>query len=117
MTEESIIQINRRCKERTGELLDDESFNVAEARGKLAKVADFICLDKGVMKVVRSCLDGIPKKEFDEFLEFNDSQLQANTILQIYFWEKHGRQPFYRPKLFYNKPDQKISDKLKELVK
>ena len=116
MAEEAIMQAVRRCRERTAELLDDESFNVAEARGKLAQYADFTCFDKGGLKIVRSCYLNISKKELEEFLYFNDSQVQANTILQLFVWSKKSQKP-KRFKLFYNQPDQRIPDDLLKLVK
>ena len=117
MAEEAIKQFCRRCKERTAEILDEESFNVGEARGKLARVADFTCFDKASYKIVKSCPGWITQKELDRLLAFNGSQQSASTILQIFFWRQNDQGPFYRPKLFYNQPNQPIPDDLKKLVK
>lgn len=117
MSEVSIKQALRRYREKTAELLDDESFNVATARGKLSKSFDFTCFDKGVFKLVKVCYQTMPSKEFDDLLSYSDSQLSANTILQIDFWDKGKRKPFYRSKLFYNQPNQAIPPDLRKLVK
>lgn len=118
MGEEAINKILRRIKDETEDILDGESFNVARiTKGKLSGVIDFTCFDKGTLKLVKVCLDEISKKELESLLYFNDSQISTSTILQIDFWKRQGRKPFYRAKLFYNQPNQYISEGLKRLVK
>lgn len=117
MSEEAIKKALRRYRDKTAVILDDESFNVAEARGKLSKIFDFTCFDKGTMKLVKVCYQNISKKELNDLLVYSDSQLNANTILQVDFWDRGKRKPFFRSKLFYNRPNQAISPDLQKLVK
>lgn len=117
MSEEAVKQALRRCIDRTIDICDDESFNVAVARGKFSRVFDIMCKDKGVDKFIKVCYRTISQKELRDILHFNDGQLQANTIIQLFFWNKNSRKPFYKPKLFYNIPSQEIPPELKRLVK
>jgi len=117
MTEPTIVRRQRECRNKTADLLDDESFHVAEARGKLAKYFDLMCFDKGSYKLVRVCLDYIPQKELERLLKFNDSPYGSNTILQFFFWDKNARRPACRPKVFYNQPTQELPDHLRKRVK
>ena len=116
MSEAAVKKILRRIKNSSANLLDSESFNVAEARGKLANIVDFTCFDKGVIKLVKVCYKSISKKEIENLLQYNDSQLNATTILQIDFWSKNSHKPFYRSKLFYGKPNQPLCEELKRLI-
>jgi len=117
MSETAVKQALRRYREKTATLLDDESFNVAQSCGKLSHVIDFTCFDKGVMKLVKVCYQTISPKELEGLLNYSDSQLNMNTIIQIDFWDKGKRKPFYRSKLFYNQPGQAIPSDLQKLVK
>lgn len=116
MSEDPIKQEMRRLKDRTWHLLDGESFHVWEAKGKSANVCDFVCFDKSGHRLVKVCLKTIGAAELDRLLRFNESR-DPGTIIQILFWEKHDRVPFYRAKLYYNKPEQPIPAPLQKLVK
>lgn len=117
MSEEPIKQLMRRLKEKTAIELDRESFNVGAAKGKLAEIADFTCFDIGVFKLVKVCYKTISKIELNNILNYNKNQPHANTIWQLFFWNKYQERAFYKPKLHYNQPQQHLSSELKNLVK
>lgn len=116
MSEDLIKQEIRRLRERTWHILDNESFHVWEARGKAANVCDFICMDKSGYRLVKVCYQVIEAFALDRLINFNDSR-DRDTIIEILFWEKHEHQPFFRAKLFYDRPKQPLSAQLKKLVK
>jgi len=117
MADEAVMQVLRNCRKRTIELLDEESFNVSEARGKLSKYWDIACFDQGCYKLVKVYVDEVPKHDLDRLLHFNRSPNGSNTILQVFIWKKNAQKPVARPKLFYNDPKQEISEELKKYVK
>ncbi len=116
MSDDPIKQQIRRLKERTWHILDNESFHVWEARGKASNVCDFICMDKSGYRLVKVCYQVIGAVELGRLLNFNDSR-DPGTIIQIFFWDKHEHQPFYRAKLYYDRPQQPIPASLQKLVK
>jgi len=117
MSEQSVRKVINRLQERTCAILDEESFNVAQTLGKASALFDFACFDKGCYKLVKVCYKAISQYELDKILFFNDSPHNDNTIIQVFFWDKYAQKPFYRVKLFYNKPNQSLPDKLQNLVK
>lgn len=117
MPDESIKRQLRRCREATANILDEESFHVNETSGKAAVVYDFMCFDRGCWKLVKVCVESITRHELRRFLEFSGTPCDNGMVLQIFFWRKRGRHPFYRPKLAYNRPDQEIPPELQKLVK
>ena len=117
MSEDAIKRQLRGRRSDTASILDDESFNVGEAVGKLAHVFDFIRFDKGCHKLVRVCLDYVTRQELDRILTFQDGRDESGTIIQLFFWHAGDRKPFYRPKLYYGRPRQTIPGELLKLVK
>ena len=116
MPDESVKQRIRRIKRSASNILDRESFNVAEAKGKLSEVVDLVCFDKSGLRLVKVCEEKISNSELSKILHYSDALLDTSTILQIDFWKKNGRKPFYRAKLYYNKPNQIINNELKKLI-
>lgn len=117
MSEEAISQKLGDYETKTWQILDRESFCVARAVGKLAQIAHFTCQDKISFKIIRCCYRTISRKELEDLLFFNDSPSSAPTVIQIFFWDDYGREPFYRPKLFFNQPKQVLPIELQKLVK
>ena len=117
MPDEAIKKQLRRFLDATAKLLNEESYHVSVAYGKSSDVYDLACCDKGCWKIVKVCLDTISRHELDMLLGFNDTPYDNGTILQIFFWTAQSKKPFYRFKLFYNRPDQPIPDELQKLVK
>ena len=113
---ESITRLMREFRMKEMVMLDDESYNVSEAKGKLSRTIDFTCFDKGCYKLIKICYKCISQKELTELLEFNESPHGSNTILQIDFWDKYKKKP-HREKLFYNDPGQRLPKGLKGRVK
>jgi len=116
MPEPAILQTMRRLKEKTWPILNEESDYVGSARGKAADICDIICFGKLGYRLVKVCLETISKAELDRLLHFNECR-DPNTIIQIFFWHNHEHRPFYRAKLYYDKPNQPIPAALKKLVK
>jgi hypothetical protein len=116
MSDTPIMQQLRRRKADTAQLLDDESFNVGAAIGKMARAFDFSCMDQMGFKAVKVCLDSITPDELELALTWRGSSHPA-TMLQLIFWRKGGHKPFYRAKLFYNQPKQVLPAELQKLVK
>lgn len=110
------MQQFRRRRSDTARLLDDESFNVGAAVGKMARVFDFSCMDQMGFKAVKVCLDTITTDDLERVLAWTGSSHPA-TMLQLIFWRTGEHRPFYRVKLFYNQPKQPIPADLKKLVK
>ena len=116
MPESSVMQKLRRRKDDTLTLLNEESFNVSVAFGKLAEVCDITCSDIMGSKLVKVCLDTISKHELNALLTY-DGFRDEYTIIQVWFWRDGEHQPFYRPKLRYMRPNQTIPALLQKLVK
>jgi hypothetical protein len=116
MSDTAIMQQLRRLREKTWHILDNESFHVGASRGKAAKVCDFICMDKSGYRLVKVCYQTISQPELERLMHFNDSR-DPGTIIQIFFWQKHEHRPFFRAKLYYDRPGQVIPAPLQKLVK
>ena len=116
MSESAVVTKLRRRRKDTMTLLNEESFNVSAASGKLAEVCDITCSDIMGSKLVKVCLDTISRHELKRLLDF-DGFRDEYTIIQVWFWRDGEHQPFYRPKLRYMRPGQTIPALLQNLVK
>ena len=119
MAEEAINKILRRVKNATKKDLDQSSFCVWEATGKVAYDWDFLCCDYSGYRYVRVFLDEIPIKIYEKLLKYDyNPQLSSPiTTIQFYVWSKYGQSPIARPKLKFNCSEQEIPVSLKKLVK
>lgn len=116
MADVSLKRKLRRRRKLTEEMLDDESFNVAEAKGKLSNYFDYTCFDKGSYKLVKVVYDSISKQELEHILQFSDSPFNSNIIIQLWIWRDRERKPAAKPKLFYNRPNQSLPKPLKKFI-
>ena len=116
MADISLKRKLRRRRKLTEEMLDDESFNVAEAKGKLAGYFDYTCFDKGSYKLVKVVYNNISEQELEHILRFSDSPFNSNIIIQLWIWQGLERKPAAKPKLFYNRPNQSLPRSLKKFI-
>ena len=117
MSEEAIKKHERALINRTVRRLNKESFYCGPAYGKLADVATAMAKDKGITKIVKSVYDYITKEELKKLLYFDEFSAEDNVLIEIWFWGAKEKEPAIRKKLFYNKPNQRISLDLQNLVK
>ena len=117
MSEEAIKKHERALTNKTVGRLNKESFYCGPAYGKLADVATAMAKDKGLTKIVKSVYEHITQNELNKLLYFDEFSDKDNVLIELWFWRAKEREPFTRKKLFYNKPNQRISTDLKKLVK
>jgi len=116
MPDVSLKRKLRRRRRLTEEMLDDESFNVSKAVGKLADYFDYTCFDKGSYKLVKVVYNSVSRHELNRVLNFSDSPYNSNIIIQFWIWKDRDRKPAAKPKLFYNRPNQKLPKVLEEFI-
>ena len=113
MAKENIKEWHKRAVKRTMEILDEESMEVSQAVGKLAKSWDIVSHDHVCWKLTRVFLDSVPRIELKQMLKYNISPYGIGTEIQIFIYKKRHRKPLARPKLQYNKPNQDLPDGMK----
>jgi len=118
--EEVIKRKERSLVEKTIKRLNKESCWCGSAEGKLAKIATAHGFDKGIYRIIKSVWDFITEEELKSLLYFNEAPNDSPCVIEIWVWDSQNpwaREPKERYKLFYNEPNQRISDELQKIIR